>query len=63
MKYLKIIRIGIFASILGLLGGGYGNKRATLNESISSDSIVTVGKLIEQTIFQNNNHTIYDIAP
>lgn len=170
MKHLKIIRMGIFASILGLLGCGYGNKRATLNESTSSyipvaaqitmdklpevlknvqagrteydftgicahgvdciyfmqdngkfyidfeamskdqlpyldklkqfakehnypiiettynntpidynhvkyapvlslkvnvdiDSIVTVGKLIEQTIFQNNNQTIYDIVP
>ncbi|UVV56085.1 hypothetical protein NXW60_19330 [Bacteroides fragilis] len=170
MKHFKIIRMGIFASILGLLGCGYGNKRATLNESTSSyipvaaqitmdklpevlknvqagrteydftgicahgvdciyfmqdngkfyidfeamskdqlpyldklkqfakehnypiiettynntpidynhvkyapvlspkvnadiDSIVTVGKLIEQTIFQNNNQTIYDIVP
>lgn len=26
-------------------------------------SIVIVGKLIEQTIFQNDNQTIYDIVP
>lgn len=170
MKHFKIIRMGIFASILGLLGCGYGNRRAVQNESISFyipvaaqitmdklpevlknvqagrteydftgicahgvdciyfmqdngkfyidfeamskdqlpyldklkqfakehnypviettynntpidynhvkyapvlslkvnadiDSIVAVGKLIEQTIFQNNNQTIYDIVP
>ena len=35
MKHLKIIRIGIFASMLGLLGCGHGNKRATQSESIN----------------------------
>ena len=29
MKHFKIITMGILASILSLLGCGYGNKRAT----------------------------------
>ena len=153
MKHFKIITMGILASILSLLGCGYGNKRATQSESINPyipvaaqitmdklpgvlknvqagrteydngkfyidfeamskdqlpyldtlkqfakehnypiiettynntpidydhvkfapvlslkvnadiDSIVHVGKLIEQTIFKNNDQTIYDIVP
>lgn len=32
MKHFKIITMGILASILSLLGCGYGNKRATQSE-------------------------------
>ena len=35
MKHFKIITMGILASILSLLGCGYGNKRATQSESIN----------------------------
>ena len=35
----------------------------SLKVNADIDSIVTVGKLIEQTIFQNNDQTIYDIVP
>ena len=35
MKHFKIITMGILATILSLLGCGYGNKRATQSESIN----------------------------
>lgn len=35
----------------------------SLKVNADIDSIVHVGKLIEQTIFKNNDQTIYDIVP
>ena len=35
----------------------------SLKVNTDIDSIVHVGKLIEQTIFKNNDQTIYDIVP
>lgn len=35
----------------------------SLKVNADIDSIVQVGKLIEQTIFQNNDQTLYDIVP
>ena len=66
MKHLKIIRMGIFASFLGLLGCGYGNKRATLNESISSyipvAAQITMDKLPEVLKNVQAGRTEYDFT-